>query len=297
MPPVNVAVVDVGSNTARLLVAAVDGHDLVKVRRERHYLRLGDDVHALGRIGPAKLAETATVARRLARLARKAGAEQLETIVTAPGRQAVNGSELVAVLERATDAPVAQLAGEDEGRLAWEGAVARPGRPANVVTVIDVGGGSCEVAVGARGVGPEWVRSIDTGALLITRAYLARGRPTARQIATAREAIRRLVGSFDPPPAEAVLVVGGTARAIRRVIGSPFGWDQLEGLAQTLERVPPGSIASSHGVTLERVQTLLGGTLVLAELAYRLDAMLHVADGGVREGAALVLARGLRAAA
>lgn len=45
-----VAVIDIGSNTARLLVASVVGTEVTQIRRERHYLRLGDDVHALGRI-------------------------------------------------------------------------------------------------------------------------------------------------------------------------------------------------------------------------------------------------------
>lgn len=292
-----VGVIDVGSNTARLLVASVEGTSVSQLRRERHYLRLGNDVHTFSRITPEKLAETEAVARRLARLARKAGAERLETVVTAPGRQAANGTALIAALESATGAAVVQLSGHDEGRLAWEGAVARMEEPPELVAVIDLGGGSCELAVGTPGLGPRWVRSIDAGALRITRAHLDRRRPASEQMVAARHHIRQLIADFDPPRPDAALVVGGTARAVERVLGSPFDAEQLEGLAATLERVAPEWIVASHGVTAERAQTLLGGTLVLAELASRLDTTLEVARGGLREGAAIMLARAALAAA
>jgi exopolyphosphatase / guanosine-5'-triphosphate,3'-diphosphate pyrophosphatase len=294
---VKVAVIDIGSNTARLLVADVTGSDVVQARRERHYLRLGNDVQARGRIGPEKLDEAGDVARRFARAARKAGAERLETIVTAPGRQAANGEELRAVLAEATKTPVVQLAGDDEGRLAWEGAVARMKRPPSTVAVIDLGGGSCELAVGCPGSGPDWVRSLDAGALRVTREHLGRPVSTSEQVLAAGHAVRRLLAALDPPEAGTTLAVGGTARAIGRIIGSRFGVTQLDAFTETLRRVPPESIVVAYGVTPERADTLLGGTLVLAELAYALDTTLEVGRAGLREGAALTLAQAARAAA
>lgn len=291
------AVIDVGSNTARLLVADVDGRRLQEVRRDRRYLRLGDDVHERGAISAEKLAETADVARRFARTARRAGAERLETIVTAPGRQAANGAELVERLAAATGAAVTLLSGDDEGRLAWEGAVAGLEQPSDVVTVIDLGGGSCEVAVGAPEIGPSRVRSFDAGALLVTRTYLCDEPSSPGGVLAARRALRATFGTLEPATGAQALVVGGTARAIARVIGSRFDAEQLEGLASSLERIPLDAIATSHGITRERAETLLGGALVLLELAHRLDAELRVVRGGVREGAVLLLARTLLAAA
>ena len=126
LPDMRVGIIDVGSNTARLLVAEVaPSGEVRQLRRERHYLRLGNDVHALGRIGPEKLAEAGKITRKFARIARRSDVERLETIVTAPGRQAENGDALVRLLEEETDGPVVVLSGDDEGRLAWEGAVAR----------------------------------------------------------------------------------------------------------------------------------------------------------------------------
>jgi exopolyphosphatase / guanosine-5'-triphosphate,3'-diphosphate pyrophosphatase len=289
---VQVAIVDIGSNTARLLVASVDeAGDVTQLRRERHYLRLGDDVHALGRIGPAKLEEARAIARRYARIARRAGVERLETIVTAPGRQAANGEELVHVLANETDAPVVVLSGEDEGRLAWEGAVARMADPPEVVAVADLGGGSCELAVGTPALGPAWVRSLDLGALRVTREYLGGSPPSRKRVERARAAIRELLSIFEPPLPDTTLVVGGTARAVGRLVGRRFGAAELDEIVEILTSLPAERVTESHGVTPERAHTLLGGTLVLDELARRLGTELEVGRGGLREGAALSLAR------
>jgi exopolyphosphatase/guanosine-5'-triphosphate,3'-diphosphate pyrophosphatase len=291
--PVDVAIVDIGANTARLLVASVsEAGEVVQLRRERRYLRLGDDVHRLGRIGPKKLAEARDVARRYARIARRSGVERIETIVTAPGRQAANGEELVRALAHETNAPVVVLSGEDEGRLAWEGAVARMADPPEVVAVADLGGGSCELAVGTPALGPAWVRSLDLGALRVTREYLGGEDPPSRKrVAHARAEIRELLAIFEPPRPDASLVVGGTARAVGRIVGKRFGAAELDDLTATLTSVRAEKVTASHGVTAERAHTLLGGALVLDELARRLGTHLEVGRGGLREGAALSLAR------
>jgi len=198
-PPVVVGIIDIGSNTARLLVASVSGDGVGELHRDRRYLRLGDDVHALGRIGARKIKEAARVAKAFARTARKEGAREVETIVTAPGRQASNGVELVAALAASTGASVVQLSGDDEGRLAWDGAVARASNLPETIAVVDLGGGSCELAVGKSEHGPTWVRSVDAGALRITREYLGSSRPGPREVLRARDGIRRLVQELDAP--------------------------------------------------------------------------------------------------
>jgi exopolyphosphatase/guanosine-5'-triphosphate,3'-diphosphate pyrophosphatase len=287
---VKVAIIDVGSNSVRLLVAAVDDGNVDQLQRERVYMRLGDDAYRRGRIGSRKLKETRAVAGRYARIARKAGIERLETIVTAPGRQAENHDELVRALAKATRAPVVVLSADDEGRLAWEGALARMDEPPETVAVVDLGGGSCEVAIGTRALGPSWVRSIEAGALRVTRAFLGGDPPDEQRIAHAQREIAELAKDLDPPPPDAALAVGGTARAVGRIVGGPFGVSQLSALATSLSEVPAEKVIESHGVTPERAETLLGGTLVLSEIARRLDCDFEVGRGGLREGAALALA-------
>jgi exopolyphosphatase/pppGpp-phosphohydrolase len=163
--------------------------------------------------------------------------------------------------------------------------------PPEIVAVVDLGGGSCELAVGTPTLGPAWVRSVDAGALRVTRSFLG-GNPSAPdRVTSARLEIRRLFADFDPPRPDTALAAGGTARAIGRVVGRRFGVDRLEELAATLAGRRAESVTESVGVTPDRARTLLGGTLVLAEVARRLGRDLELARGGLREGAALALAR------
>src|SRR5580693_8774007 len=91
---VPVAVIDVGSNTARLHVARGEQ----AIYGERAMLRLGESIEQSGGIPEEKLLETVACVAGLARQARLHGAERVEVLVTSPGRQAANGSELIARL-------------------------------------------------------------------------------------------------------------------------------------------------------------------------------------------------------
>jgi exopolyphosphatase/guanosine-5'-triphosphate,3'-diphosphate pyrophosphatase len=295
---VRVAVVDVGSNSVRLLVAAVKRRGLVReLDRDRVYLRLGDDAWRIGRIGARKLDELEYVAERFAQRARRARVERFETIVTAPGRQSSNADELVDVLSDATRAPVTVLSAEDEARLAWEGAVSALPEPPGSVAVVDLGGGSCEIAVGRPAVGPTWAASCDAGALRVTNAFLAANRATRSELEAATRGIRELLDELQTPTPDAAIVVGGTARAVAKLVGPRFGHKKLDALAARLAQLGAPRVIDGLDITPQRAETLLGGTLVLAEIARKLDAKLELGRGGVREGAALALARAESAAA
>ena len=287
-----VGIIDVGSNSVRLLVAEVGSGEVRQLGRERVYVRLGDDAYHFGAISDGKLDETHSVASRFAGIAFESGAGCLETIVTAPARQASNPEALVRVLADATRAPVVLLSAEDEGRLAWEGGVARLDDPPEVVGVVDLGGGSCEITIGTPNLGPAWVRSFEAGALRVTRSLLKRDPPRPRSVARARDEIARLISVDEPPPRPSLtLAVGGTARAVSRVLGRRFGVAELEDLADRLSVLPSKKIADRYGVTGPRAQTMLGGTLVLAHVARTVGTDLELGRGGLREGAALALAQ------
>ena len=123
-----VGIVDVGANTLRLLVAAPDGAGGVRaVRAERTQLGLGEEIESCGgTIGREKLEAAAAVAKEYVRLARRARCDLIEILVTSPGRQAANGDALVAALEDATGVAVRVLGRDEEGEIAWRGAVDAP---------------------------------------------------------------------------------------------------------------------------------------------------------------------------
>ncbi|HEY4349398.1 MAG TPA: hypothetical protein VGM80_17615 [Gaiellaceae bacterium] len=289
-----VGIVDVGSNTVRLHVAE-DGHEL---HREKAVLRLGEAVERLGSIPEPKLAETAETVGRFVEIARQHGVEQIEVLVASPGRQAANGEELLARLASASGAPVRLLSAPEEGRLAFVGALAATRRGRNgLIAVCDVGGGSSQVSVGTRRDGIAWVRSIDIGSMRLTSRMLDSDPPGDDAVARARVEIDRLLEGFLPPAPELALAVGGSARALRSIVGSELDTASLAEATGILAHTPAREVAELYGLHLERVQTLAAGAIILAALRERLHVPIRVVRGaGVREGAAIELASSRQAA-
>jgi exopolyphosphatase/guanosine-5'-triphosphate,3'-diphosphate pyrophosphatase len=299
MPSMRVAVIDVGSNTARLLVASVSPpREVEAVADERAFLGLGAEIATRGRLRKRSIATAADTAGRFARVARKAGAERLETIVTAPGRQGAEPERLLAALREATGAPVRVLTAEQEGTLAYDGAVARAGVLPGVVGVVDVGGGSTEIVVGEpAGGGVTWVRSLDIGSLRLTSLHLPDDPPAADQIAAARAVVAAALERLEPPTPDLVFGTGGSSRALGKVLGRRYDAADLDAAATDLGGRSAAERAEAFGLHPIRAESIVAGAIVLAEVSRLLDRPFELARGGLREGAALQLAAVAAAAA
>ena len=297
MTGMRVGVIDVGSNTVRLLVASVAGDDVRSVREERQHLGLGEEILLHGRVRRRKLDEVREVTAEYARIARKLGVRELETVVTAPGRQGDSPERLLDAIGRATAGEVRVVSAEDEGRLAFSGAVSRANPGEAVVAVCDVGGGSTEVVVGTELLGPAWVRSVDLGSLRLTASLLHGDPPSAAEIDSARKAVRSGLADLEPPQPDIALGTGGSARALARVIGHEYGPAELESIVGLLASRPAAESADALGVRPTRARTLLAGALILEEVSRLLGQPFMPSRGGIREGAALRLAARHAAAA
>lgn len=282
-----VGVIDVGSNTVRVLVAR-GGRELM-TRREM--LRLGAEVERHGRITDAKLAETAEVVASFAERARDAGAGALEILITSPGRQAENGADLLDVLAQAGKCDARILSAHEEGLLAFKGALAVATPPARRrVAVVDVGGGSAQIVVGSRRDGATWARSIDIGSQRLTSRLLGDDPPRPDAVAAARAEVDRYLADVDPPRPRAAYVVGGSARALKRLVGSSrLERDELDEAIELLATTSCEELVGEHGVDPDRVRTMAAGAVILAGIQQCLDAPLKVVRAGLRDGALLEL--------
>ena len=293
---VRVGIVDVGANTLRLLVAVREDGRLVALREQRVQLGLGEEIERSGALGDEKLAETAAVARAHVRRARKLGCDRIDVLVTSPGRQARNGDELASILREATGVATKVLSPEEEGELAWYGAVATAEGPPESVAVCDVGGGSTQLVVGTVSGGPAWVRSVDLGSLRLTRRVLDTAPPAQSDLDAARAQVEAVFVDLAPPLALAAIATGGTARALRRIVGTTLEPEALASAARKLAKRSNRTIANDYGIDRSRARTLLAGTLILIEVQRRLGIALQVGRGGIREGAALLALDELAAA-
>lgn len=284
----NVAVVDVGSNTIRLLVGTRADGGIAEVSAGRRVVGLGADVERLGAISAAKLAETVECVAGFVDEARCAGAELIDVVVASPGRQARNSAQLIHLLSRATELEARVLTREEEARLAFEGALAGAARK-GAIAVCDVGGGSAQIAVGTIEHGPAWLRSIDLGSLRLRARIPHSDPPGKKELAALRSEARAAVSALTPPLPGGAVAVGGTARSLRKLVGSPLGADELREAFALLRRTPASELAARFGIDPWRALALPAGAAIVSVVQELLGLPLEVGRGGLREGAALDL--------
>jgi exopolyphosphatase / guanosine-5'-triphosphate,3'-diphosphate pyrophosphatase len=288
MRRVRAGVIDVGSNTVRLLVAEPAEGGVEAVVGKREFAGLAAEIERTGAISSDKLAEVGRIAAGYAALAFEHGADTLEVIVTAPGRDAANATELREMLTWASGAPVRQLSAEDEGRLAYAGAVGACSSVPETIAVVDVGGGSTQVMVGTERE-PAWLRGLDLGSLRLTERFLRSDPPTIDELATISRVVEDAVGELTPPLPLSALATGGTARTLRRLVGRHLTETHLTRALELVTASPAAQVADEYGIPPERARVLAAGAIVLREARRRLSVELEVAKGGVREGAVLGL--------
>ena len=173
------ACVDIGTNTTRVLVADVAGGRFTEVLQRRAFTRIGTGPV----IAPEKIAEVARVVAEQVELARTAGADHVRVVATAAIRAAVNRDEFVDGMT----VDVEILDGAEEARLAFLGATRTLGRELpGVVGVVDVGGGSTEIAVGTVAEGVSWSSSFMVGSGALADHYLRSDPPTPDELHAVR---------------------------------------------------------------------------------------------------------------
>jgi exopolyphosphatase/guanosine-5'-triphosphate,3'-diphosphate pyrophosphatase len=280
---VRLACIDVGSNTTRLLVADTVPGGLQDVINERAFTLIGRSLGDARRIPPEKLEETAAVVAAQAERARDLGAERIRAVATAAIRRAENARELVDAIEREAGLPLEVLQGEDEARLAFRGA-ARAAGVLGSLAVIDVGGGSTEIAIGPAGGSVLHVESIPVGSSALAERHLATDPPNAAELEAVRDEVSAAFERFEAPAVDHAVAVGGSASSLLHLAGVELGPAELARALEELCAERAEVLASRVGLDPIRVRLLPAGVLILAELARRLQRPLQICKGGLREG-------------
>jgi len=298
---VRVAAVDVGTNSTRLLIAAVEEGRLRPLERRVVVTGLGAGVDSAGRLAEAGVTRTLEVLAAYGAAARAAGAVGLRAVATSAVRDA---SDRAGFLDRAGEALGVRpevIGGEEEAALSFLGAAGGVAGPAPYL-VIDVGGGSTEFVFGSET--PSFVRSIDLGSRRITERFLARQPAGLEALAAARRVAAEACAVVDLPGAPGTVVgTGGTYTALAaialgleaydpdRVDGSVLSLAALDGLAGRLAALTLEEIAALPSLDPARAPVLLGGAVVGAEALRRSGSgEMVVSEADLLDGIARLLA-------
>lgn len=279
------ACIDIGSNTTRLLVADASKGRLRELMTQRVYNGLGESLSSKGRIPGEKVEETADTVSTQARHAHECGAEHVHVVATAAVRDAPNCQELVAAVEAQAELPVRVLSGDEEARLAFLGATKALGAPVDGrVAVVDVGGGSTEVAIGTVAEGVEWVETFRVGSGFLTDGYVHSDPPVPAELQAVRQHVTGVFEGLEAPPVERAVAVGGSATSLRRMVGAELAHDALERGIRILCTTEIVEVARRFELDPRRVRLLPAGILVLETVGDALGHALMIGGGGLREG-------------
>jgi exopolyphosphatase/guanosine-5'-triphosphate,3'-diphosphate pyrophosphatase len=285
------ACVDIGSNTTRLLLAECRDGSLRELMTQRVFTRIGKSIRRDGAIPAEKLAETTGVVERQVRHARELGAERIAIVATAAVRQARNGADLTGAIEAATGLHTRVLSEQDEARLAFLGASRTLGAPfEGNLGVVDVGGGSTEIAIGSMNEGVIWSRSFRVGSGFLADSYLVSDPPSAHELEAARAHASGTFEGLKTPPIARAVASGGSATSLRRMAGGELSYDALERAIRLLASAPAAELAERFELDPERVRLLPAGVLILEAVGDALGLSLKIGNGGIREGVVLELA-------
>lgn len=298
-----VAYVDIGTNSARLMVVRfAPDRSWTVLSMQKETVRLGEgefgEVRLLQR---AAMERAATVCARFADLARTHGATRFVAVATAATREARNGQDFVRLVHEAAGLDVHVVSGKEEARLIFLGLLSRV-RVDGRALVIDIGGGSTEVAVGDAG-GADLVESVSLGAIrLSTEAPPSDpdGRVTADEYETLRHRVRlssqhtlRDVGR----PEAAAYGTSGTivnlaavaARTLHhRTPGreEPLTRRDLRAVAKRLRGMTAAERRSVPGLAPARADIIIAGAAILETLLEDLgiETIVALDECGLREG-------------
>jgi exopolyphosphatase / guanosine-5'-triphosphate,3'-diphosphate pyrophosphatase len=302
------AVLDLGSNSFHLLVADVDDGRVRPVARERTMLHLGRAVGAGGRLPAADLARATVATRAFAASARRAGATELAAVATAAVRTASNRADVARALSDAAGTPLTVLSGADEARLSYLGARRGSEGCRGRVLMLDLGGGSLELATGTDDE-VTWSTSFPLGSSRLA-ARVGEDRLTPTDRARLAREVHELVGpssvTLRREPPTTTLALGGTIRALARMVATtddPTATDDVHGQLiatarlQTLaDALTTSTIAQRRalpGMTPDRADHVHIAAVVLTEVLRSAELpAITVSDHGLREGVLLTTAAG-----
>jgi exopolyphosphatase/guanosine-5'-triphosphate,3'-diphosphate pyrophosphatase len=287
---VPVAVVDIGTNTTRLLVAEVEDGRVVELERRTLITRLGQGVDATGRLAQEAMDRVAEAIAVYREVIDRLGAERVVALATSAMRDAENGPEFRDYLKQRFGIDAQTISGDEEARLTFLGATSNRNDDDETV-VIDIGGGSTEYVAGRSGEDPGFYVSTQMGSVRHTERFLHSDPPAPDELAELAAA----VGETVPDVAvEHGIAVAGTATSLAAIDGADevhgyrLSLATCERLLARLAAMPLEQRRRVEGLHPDRAPTIVAGAVILTESVRGLglrEVEVSVAD--ILHGAAL----------
>ena len=303
-----VAVIDCGTNTTRLLIT--DGGAGSGLERLAAITRLGRGVDAAGRLAPDSIERTLACLRAYRAAMDRHGVAAVRATATSAVRDSANRSDFAEAAEAVIGAPLEVLSGGDEAALSFRGAVSALDPAGGPFLVVDIGGGSTELAYGASECAEAL--SLDMGSVRLTEKYIRGDPPSPEELSSCLSVVglhlddaARAMTGFAAKPADCRLVgVAGTITTIAAVeIGlAEYDRDRIhhfrlskaavEDVFRTLATEPLADRLHNPGLEPGRADVIVAGVAILAGIMrYFGFGECLVSECDILDGLALSLLR------
>ena len=297
-----VSCIDIGTNTALLLIADLDPATgtILPVYHKQTIVRLGKNVDAAKTIDPQGVQRLIGCMIDYRQLSDEHAAQTIIAAGTSALRDAKNRTEVIEAVERAAAISIECISGKEEADLTFSGAVAGMSDIPELFTVIDIGGGSTEISMGSPGAITESV-SLDIGSVRLTERFFTTLPPSASEIDAAKSCIDQLLTANIIPffaSREHVYGVAGTITTIAQVDQGLKHFDALkvhnypltyEEVHSFLERLKTSTLEQiiELGIPAGRADVITMGMLILHQFMRLLGVgEIRVSIQGLRFGLA-----------
>ena len=283
-----VGVVDLGTNSTRLLVADVDDGRVEEIERRTEITRLGEGVDERRKLLPLPIARVRNVLAEYRRELDAQGAERVLAIGTSAVRDAENGEAFLGEVEWSYGFASRLLTGEEEAELTRRG-VANGREVGDGTLVLDIGGGSTELITAASR------RSLDIGSVRLTERFLLSDPPTRDELDACAGAVRKVLPALG---LDSAIGVAGTITSLAALELGRYDPEEVhgyrlsrEGVEAQLERLASLPLAERRelpGLEPERAPVIVGGAVIVDEVLRRYGLEeLDVSERDLLHGAAL----------
>jgi len=299
-----VAVIDVGTNSTRLLVADVAGGTVSPLERRSTVTRLGRGVDLSGHLAGEAIEDVCGAIDRYIGILQELGAETVDAIATSAVRDADNGSAFIAELRERFALSARVLDGEEEARLTYLGATSEA-PPSEPTLLVHIGGGSTELIVGT-GNEISFHDSLQAGVVRHSERCISNDPPTAEELEALAADVRGLIEDSlgAGVQASAAIAVAGTPTSLAaveiglepydptRVHGHVLALPSIQRMLSRLASLPLAERIEVTGLHPDRAPTIVAGVVILVEAmrAFGLE-QVTVSEHDILYGTALAAAQ------
>lgn len=276
------AAIDIGSNSVRLKISRLQSGRVKEIHEDREVTRLGEGVFSGGLLSPESMSETVRVLRRFHRATQECGADSVRVVATAALRDARNSRAFLEWVRSTTGWTIEIISGLEEARLIHLGIVSSSRVGADIVLLVDLGGGSCEVTVSRQGQIRDTV-SLPLGAVRLTNEFLKHDPPRKSELKRLQGFVGREIGRVQnrikSARVRAVIATSGTAAALAGVAAhlarskkrraSAATREMMRRIVKQITRLPLDQRRRIPGIGPRRAEIICAGAVVYAELLER----------------------------